>query len=69
MFVNQIPISQRVLRTAEIRVMPEVEGARKVDVGLPGEGNSNCHGARPGHLITMIKWIRTKVVDKELCRK
>jgi len=34
--------------------------ARKVDVRLPGKGNSNSHGARPVHLIiTMIKWIRT----------
>jgi len=33
---------------------------RKVDVRLPGKGNSNPHGARPVHLIiTMIKWIRT----------
>ena len=32
---------------------------RKVDVRLPGKGNSNTHGARPVHLIiTMIKWIR-----------
>ena len=32
----------------------------KVDVRLPGKGNSNPHGARPVHLIiTMIKWIRT----------
>ena len=29
---------------------------RKVDVRLPGKGNSNSHGARPVHLIiTMIK--------------
>ena len=35
-------------------------GTRKVDVTLPGKGNSNSHGARPVHLIiTMIKWIRT----------
>ena len=35
-------------------------GFRKVDVRLPGKGNSNSHGARPVHLIsTMIKWIRT----------
>jgi len=28
----------------------------KVDVRLPGKGNSNTHGARPVHLIiTMIK--------------
>ena len=33
---------------------------RKVDVRLPGKGNSNSHGARPVHLlIPMIKWIRT----------
>jgi len=30
---------------------------RKVDVRLPGKGNSNSHGARPVHLIIpMIKW-------------
>ena len=35
-------------------------GTRKVDVRLPGKGNSNSHGARPVHLIiTMMKWIRT----------
>ena len=34
--------------------------SRKVDVRLPGKGNSNPHGARPVHrIITMIKWIRT----------
>ena len=34
--------------------------SRKVDVRLPGKGNSNSHGARPVHLIIkMIKWIRT----------
>jgi len=33
---------------------------RKVDVRLPGKGNSDSHGARPVHLIIMmIKWIRT----------
>ena len=32
----------------------------KVDIRLPGKGNSNSHGARGVHLIiTMIKWIRT----------
>jgi len=35
-------------------------GSRKVDVRLPGKGNSNSHDTRPVHLIiTMIKWIRT----------
>jgi len=34
--------------------------ARKVDVRLPGKGDSNSHGARPVRLIiTMIKLIRT----------
>ena len=32
----------------------------KLDVRLPGKGNSNCHDARPVHLIiSMIKWFRT----------
>ena len=44
--------------------------ARKVDVRLPGKGNSNSHGARPVHLIiTMIKWIRTSrlSIKNSLC--
>ena len=33
---------------------------RKVDVRLPGKGNSNSHFARSVHLIiTMLEWIRT----------
>ena len=33
--------------------------ARKVDIRLPGEGDSNSHGARPVHLIiTMITCFR-----------
>ena len=40
---------------------------RKVDVRLPGKGNSNSHGARPVHLIiTMIKWIRTSRLSKKI---
>ena len=32
----------------------------KVDIRLPGRGNSNAHGARPVHqIISMVKWIRT----------
>ena len=35
-------------------------GDRKVDIRLPGKGNSNYHGARPVHrIISMVKWIRT----------
>jgi len=38
----------------------DITHTRKVDVRLPGKGNSNSHGARPVHLIiTTIKWIRT----------
>ena len=34
--------------------------SRKVDVRLPGKGNSNSHGTRPVYLIiTVIKWIWT----------
>ena len=40
--------------------MSDLAWPRKVDVRLPGKGNSNSHGARPVHLIiTMMKWIRT----------
>ena len=28
---------------------------RKVDIRLPGKGNSNSHGARPVHLIFSMK--------------
>ena len=38
----------------------ESSNARKVDVRLPGKGNSNTHGARPDHLIvTIMKWFWT----------
>ena len=41
-------------------------GYRKVDVRLPGKGDSNSHGARPVNLtITMIKWIRTSRLSIE----
>ena len=34
-------------------------GYRKIDIRLPGNGNSNSHGARPVHrIILMIKWTR-----------
>ena len=43
-----------------IKVLKKVQNlSRKVDVRLPGKGNSNSHRARPVHLIiTMIKWIQ-----------
>jgi len=44
----------------EGRVLGVRVTSRKVDVRLPGKGDSNSHGARPVYLIiTMIKWIRT----------
>ena len=37
-----------------------VPRSKKVDVRLPGKGNSNSHGAGPVHqIIPMIKWTRT----------
>jgi hypothetical protein len=47
-------------------------GMRKVNVKLPGERNSNSHGARPVHqIITIIKWIRTSglSIKKSLSRE
>ena len=39
----------------------EVVNTRKVDIRLPGKGDSNSHGAKPVHqIITTIKWIRTR---------
>ena len=39
---------------------------RRVDVRLPGKGDSNSHGARPVHLvITIMKWIRTSRLAKK----
>jgi len=46
--------------TLVLRRVAERFPHRKVDVRLPGKGNSNSHSARPVHLIvTVIKWIRT----------
>ena len=47
--------------------------SRKVNVKLPGKGNSKSHGERPVHLIiTMIKWIWTSRLSTKdslsLCR-
>ena len=40
--------------------------ARKVDIRLPGKGNSNSYGARPFRLIiTMIKWIQTSRLPRK----
>ena len=40
---------------------------RKVDIRLPGKGNSSSHGARPVHqIILMIKWIRTSRLSIKL---
>ena len=39
---------------------------RKAGIRLPGNGNSNSHGARPVHLIiTTIKWIQSGRLSKQ----
>ena len=52
-------------RAVSCRYQPLVHGNStphmKVDVSLPGNGNSNFHGARPVHqTISMIQWTRTR---------
>ena len=45
---------------------------RKVDIWLPGKGNSNSHGTRPVlQIISMIKWIRTSwlSIKKKLAKQ
>ena len=43
-----------VFRDVSDRAVP-----RKVDIRLPGEVNSNSHGARPVHqIISMVKWLQ-----------
>ena len=50
-------LGNRTVRLAEVHLHA---GTWKVDVRLPGNGNSNSHGARPVHLIiTLFEWIRT----------
>ena len=42
------------------RALSQSIWARKVDIRLPGKGNSHSRGARPVHLIiSIVKWIRT----------
>ena len=49
----------RLPATAPARSRPRLS-MRKVDIRLPGKGDSNSHGARPVHqIISMTKWIRT----------
>ena len=41
---------------------------RNIDVRLPGQGNSNLHGARLVHLIiTMMRWFRTRRLSSKEC--
>jgi hypothetical protein len=41
-------------------------GSRKVNVRLPGEGNSNSHSAMPVYqIISMMKWIRTSRLSRK----
>ena len=52
------------MRGGEVRVQ-----TRKVEIRLPGKGNSDSHGARPVHKITSImKWIRTSRLSTNYSR-
>ena len=53
---------------ASLQEVAEHAGSRKVDIRLPGKGNSNSHGARPVHLIiTVMKWMRTSRLSIKNC--
>ena len=55
LLLEKVGLMQRTRGCSSDHLLP-----RKVDVRLPGKGNSNSRGARPVHLIiTMIKWTRT----------
>ena len=45
------------------------ETSRKIDVGLPGMGNSNSHGASPVHLIIIDSDQQVVITEVSLCRK
>ena len=45
---------------SELTLAPHHKMPRKVDVKLPGKGNSNSHGARPVHqIVSLMMWIWT----------
>ena len=53
------PLPLRPLRSSGVCRRCRVS-TRKVEIRLPGKGNSLSHGARPDHrIVLMIKWIRT----------
>ena len=60
---NSSSKTNQLKRQISVQIQSELQGvsrSRKIDVRLPGKGNSKSHGARPVHLIiTMITWIRT----------
>ena len=59
-FRVRVNIQPRKAGTYGIRLAFGMSGTRKVDIKLPGKGNSGSHGARPVHqIILVIKWIRT----------
>ena len=62
-----VPAPESRVRGFGVRVC-RCRGSRKVDVRLPGKGNSNFHGARPVHLIiTMIEWIENSRLSMNDC--
>ena len=59
----QVPLLSRVL--PHHRICHNL--SRKVDIRLPGAGNSNSHGARLVHqIVSMMKWIRTTLLARVL---
>ena len=47
-------------RRRVVRLLARDGVTRKVNMRLPGKGNSHTHGARPVHqIISTMKWIRT----------
>ena len=64
--------AQNIRGRCEWPLSGECERIRTVDIRLPGEGNSNSHGARPvHHIISMMAWIRTcrLSIKNSLCER
>ena len=67
--VHPLPTSAHTLPAGE----RHCSDPRKVDVRLPGQGNSNSYGARPVHqIVSMMRWFRTSRLSRKnslsLCR-
>ena len=69
--VNGLEVVLRHVPEGQVAQVPRVvhhlpPRCRKVDVRLPGKGDSNSHDARPVHQsISMIKWMRTSRLSRK----